>query len=369
MKTTEQPAKSTLQKLSPIPNVPGLYRHENGSYYGKKKIRGNRKVHALTFASGENIKDRKLAEVALAKWKAELTAPKPATMLFSELWAKWETNHDGKSEGTKRVIKDVKRGIEMDFPEVFKMAISAIKPSHLSEFFARRSKKLGHYAFNEMSRQIKGAFEIAVNDGLLNESPYAKIPKNMRRKKIKREPAKVPTIEQCEAICDHVRNQQFSDTAEASADMLELMHRAALGTAECIFADWSRVEWEKGYMETKRIKTGAWFRVPLYPHFKPFLSELWERQGKPKAGKLISIKSPKQALYNACKRLGYEAYSPIDFRKARITAMLWKGIPSEQIAKWEGHKDNGELIRKTYSWVITALDDKREQEHLAKLAS
>ena len=43
--------KTTLQSLTKIPAVNGLYRHENGTYYGKKKIRGVKKVAALTTAN------------------------------------------------------------------------------------------------------------------------------------------------------------------------------------------------------------------------------------------------------------------------------------------------------------------------------
>lgn len=48
--------------------------------------------------------------------------------------------------------------------------------------------------------------------------------------------------------------------------------------------------------------------------------------------------------------------------------MLRKGIPAEVIDIWQGHKDNGVLIRKTYSWVITEADQKYEREQLAKLS-
>ncbi len=93
---------------------------------------------------------------------------------------------------------------------------------------------------------------------------------------------------------------------------------------------------------------------------------LHERQGTPAAGVLFSILSPKQALYNACNRLEFPAYSPIDFRKARITWFLRKGVAAEAIAKWQGHRDNGVLIRRTYAWVISDSDNAYEQEQLSK---
>ncbi|MEI9898699.1 MAG: hypothetical protein WDN28_33775 [Chthoniobacter sp.] len=47
--------------------------------------------------------------------------------------------------------------------------------------------------------------------------------------------------------------------------------------------------------------------------------------------------------------------------------MLRKGADVEFIAKAQGHKDNGILIRRTYAWVITSLDKHYENQQLAKL--
>lgn len=99
---------------------------------------------------------------------------------------------------------------------------------------------------------------------------------------------------------EHVRSRPFFDTAERSADKLKFMHKAALGTAECVYADWQKVNWECGYIEVKRQRTGAYFRVPIYDHLKPFLLDLHERQGSPASRLHFSILSPTQALYNAC---------------------------------------------------------------------
>jgi len=75
----------------------------------------------------------------------------------------------------------------------------------------------------------------------------------------------------------------------------------------------------------------------------------------------------KKALRNACTRLGFPAYSPRDLRKARIVWCLRKGVPVEIIAKWQGHSDNGVLIRKTYANVIDEGARHFEEEQLAKL--
>ena len=361
--------KTTLQSLAKIPTVPCLYRHENGSYYGKKKIRGTKKVAALVTADGSNITDRKTAEKALAGWIAKLENPAPADagMSLASLFEKFEGMNAGKSQSTLDRIAWVKQCVEVGRPALLKMAIYAIKPSDLAELYAARSKDLSPVSFNDMTEKLKAIFEVAVDDAILTVNPCDKVTKNLRRKKVVRTPDEVPTIEQCEAIVSHVRGQEFADTADKSADMLALMHGGALGTAECVLADWKKVKWEAGIIEVRRQKTGAFFSVPIFPHLEPFLVDLWERQGKPGAGRLISILSPKQALYNACKRLGLPAYSPRDLRKARIVWMLRKGVPVETIAKWQGHKDNGVLIRRTYAWITSEADKAFEDVQLAKL--
>ncbi len=294
----------------------------------------------------------------LAEWFAKL----------KELWA-------GKAPATVLKVDYARRCFELDLKaqpgravNLLKQPLEDIKPSDLSAFFARLSKRLGHHAFNGVSRIIKNVFEVATNDGAILVNPYAKVPKTTRRKKIILVRAQVPSIEQCEAICDNVREQKNSPNPEPTADMLEFMHRAALGQAECILADWSKVKWKDGYIQVRRQKTDAYFDVPLFPQLKPFLLEMWKRQGEPKSGPMFSNLSPKQALYNACRRLKIKSYSPIDFRKARIVWMLRKGVPDETLAEWQGHKDNGVLIRRTYSWVRSESDRAYEEKQLAKLS-
>lgn len=364
--------KTTLESLKKIPGVPCLYRHEdNDSYYGKKKLRGGKKaVRALVTANGENITERKLAEKALAAWIHSLTAPVPATdeMTFAELWEKFLAQKSGQAVKTLKKCDWVKQCLDTDFPEAWRMRVVDFKPSHLGEFFAKR-QWMKPSAFNEMTMHIKNVFAVAVGDNIIPTSPYSKVQKALTRMKNVRERDNVPTIGQCEAIVVSIRSQQFADTADKSADMVALMHLAALGTAECINADWKDVKWEARRLDVMRQKTGEPFHVPFYPHLEPFLIDLWERQGKPTSGKLFSILSPKQAIYNACKRLTLPAYSPRDLRKARIVWMLRKGISVEDIAKWQGHQDNGVLIRRTYAWVITSLDAEHEKKQLEKMAS
>lgn len=83
--------KSTAQKLTPVPGIPGLYAHENGSFYGKKKLGGKKYVAPLVTEKGEKITDKKLAVKALWNWFESLANPKPLRLF-------------------RRVVKAVSRG-------------------------------------------------------------------------------------------------------------------------------------------------------------------------------------------------------------------------------------------------------------------
>lgn len=298
------PAKKTTQeKLAKIPTVPGLLRHENGHYYGRYKAHGKRTTEKLKTENGHSICDRRQAEIAFAALKGKERAPKSENITFEDLWKIYANGYADKAQSTRDNLDWVYGQIVADWPTVLKQEVRSIKPMELNAFFVKRSQVLKPASYNDTTAHLKRFFRLAVNNGYCLTSPYDRIPESNQRKDNPRTPDEVPTIPQCEAIVAHVRSQEFADKASKSGDMLELMHKAALGTAECIFADWKRVDWQAEVMHTKRQKTGAWFELPIYSHLKPFLLELWERQGKPASGKLISIKSPKQALYNACKRL------------------------------------------------------------------
>lgn len=362
-------AKSTWEQLSPT-GYPCLFRHENGSYYGVKKVGGTKKIKALVTEDGQNITARKVAEKALSVWIASLLAPPPVEqdLTFRQLWDRFVERKIGKStEGTLETYAWSAQCVDVSAPELWKMRIADIKPTHLAVLLAKRWH-LSPHSVNRLSLHLKMAFEVAVADSIISESPYTKIPKKDRRKKQETKPEPVPTIEECEKICAHVRNQEFADTADKTADMLDLMHRAILGQAELVSLDWKDVRWEeKKIIIWKRHKTGQYFEVPFYAFLEPFLLDLWERQGKPKEGKVVSILTPAVALRNACRRMKMPQYSPRDFRKARIVWLLRRGVPVEYIAKIQGHTDNGVLIRRTYANVITGLDSSYEEEQLAKM--
>ena len=77
-------------------------------------------------------------------------------------------------------------------------------------------------------RFLRQLFEAAVSERVIAESPAAELGEFKREKPIR----ETPDWEQVRAILAEIRSQRFSDTAEASADVLEFWALAGAGTAE-----------------------------------------------------------------------------------------------------------------------------------------
>jgi integrase len=123
---------------------------------------------------------------------------------------------------------------------------------------------------------------------------------------------------------------------------------------------WQDVDWKGERIHFVRRKTGKAFYVPLFPWLNPFISDLWQRSGKPATGRIFNIRSAKQAIRNACKRLDLTFFSPRDFRKMGIVRQIRAGLDERMVAKFQGHSDNGQLIYSTYTSEFDS--DERERE-------
>ena len=60
----------------------------------------------------------------------------------------------------------------------------------------------------------------------------------------------------------------------------------------------------------------------------------------------------KKALAASCARLGLPNFEPRSLRRFFITFALRAGVDVATVASWQGHKDRGSLILKTYNDVI-----------------
>ena len=88
--------------------------------------------------------------------------------------------------------------------------------------------------------------------------------------------------------------------------------------------------------------------VPLMPRVVLLLER---RRSSGSKGRVFAIKSPREALNNACARVEIPHLRVHDLRHYFATHCLEMGVDIPTVAKWLGHRDGGVLVMKTYGHI------------------
>lgn len=358
-------AGATKRLSTPFKKVSGassLYRYvgsdgsvKDGSYYMIAKFRGNK----TPVKESLNTTDLALAKRKLlaAKERRKTGAGDITLMALGEAYK------TGRNNKNQKTIQWVLNKLEKRCP-FYGMVVRKILPTDVSRFVS--GLKLNPRSNNLFFQTLKGIFEEGVINSFLEKNPMAHLNKALRVTEV-RTPPKRPTMEEFEAIVKAIREEKFSDTAKASADLVEFLGTAALGVAEAANLDWADIDFKTGKMQIRRKKTKFYFEVPLYPDLRPLLERLHKEANEPKRGKVFKVANPKIAIASACKKLNLHNYTARNFRQMGIVHMLRDGLHFKLVSKYQGHRDGGILIVKTYSEVISGADNAYEQEQLQRL--
>lgn len=242
--------------------------------------------------------------------------------------------------------------------------VRKVNPIEISKFVT--SLSLNPRSNNLFFETLKGIFELGVIGGYIQANPMALLKRTLR-KKTTRKPPRTPTQEQFRKIVEAIRSQKFSDTADASADLVEFLGSAALGEAEAANLDWQNINFETGFMEIQRQKTKVYFSVPIYPDLRPLLERMHQEAGRPRNGKVFKVSRPRKAIATACRNLQLPKFTARNFRQMGIVNLLRAKLDYKLVAKWQGHQDGGILIISTYSQVISDEDTDYEKDQLKRL--
>jgi len=334
---TLQSKIGTFQKVGEC-----LYRYSsNGVYYARIKASGKEIRRSL------GTTDRDLAKRNLAKFKDEQRQidRSKGKVTLAELCDQYlATVQHQKPKTVERKTLIVRR-LKSDWPTGSLTQVAKIKPTDVRLWLARY--KFGPVARNHHLAFLKQILQSAIDDGIILTSPAAGIKPVKLEKPIR----KTPSFEEFKMIAASIREQQYSDTAQESADFIEFLGRAGLTKADTSTLTWGDIDWQRSTITTFRHKTKTGFAVPLFPQLRPLLERRFAASNGASDEKVFTVRKASKAVAGACKRLGLPAYSHRSFRRMFITRAIEKGIDVKVIAEWQGHRDGGQLILSTYSHV------------------
>jgi len=331
-----------------------LYRYSSsGVYYARYRNKGKEIKHSL------KTTDREFAKRLLKEEMAKLNKVDPAMgkMTLEELLRLYDealARYAPKTAATRRsILKIFKETWELGLD----MTIKAISAGQIELWLAARRPNFKNATYNEYGRFVRHVFELAVKLRALPASPAEEI----KGLKVETPIRITPTWEQFQRIVAEIRSQKYSDTAQDSADLVEFMGLSGAGTAECANLKGEHIHFVSNRITLYRQKTDTGFSIPIFPQLLPFLRRL-EAKGNIKADQnIFRVESPKKALSAACERLKLPAFSPRSLRRCFITRAIELGVDFKTIDSWQGHRDGGVLIAKTYSHLRNEHSDAMAQ--------
>ena len=210
-----------------------------------------------------------------------------------------------------------------------------------------------------MIRAARDFFKMAVEDKVITKSPMEGItyekPGDITRL--------TPNEQQFVAIVADLRSQMSNGHGrDDTADFVELAGRLGLGQAELTAIERQHIHLDEGTIQIFRKKTKKAFPIPIYPAARPIIERRLAAMPADPTTRLLPQDDCKKGLEAACRRLRHPHFSPRSLRRFFITSALRLGVDVATVAAWQGHRDGGALVLKTYGDTV-------KLEHSLKMAA
>lgn len=345
---------------------PGIYRRlvdgeAIGSFYAKYSCRGK--------PVQESLKTESLAEarrlLRIRRVKDSVLDPRARGLTIGAAVDQWLRTRGDRGNATTKNDRLFAARIKKEWPGGEGTPVRTIVPSDVLAFISNleslpsrdgKRRKVSNSYRNHFGWALRGVFEVCVQDKAIDTNPAASF-QGSADKGIKR---LTPTFEQFEAIVASIRGEKFSDTAQASADLVEFMGKAGVGNAECADLRWQDIDFSRGQIHLLRRKTGKAYTIKLYPRVRPLLERMrLESAHANHDDPVFCVRDPKKSLARACRQLRLPPYSPRAFRRMFITDALELGLDPGVVSRTQGHRDGGVLILRTYRHIRPKFEDEQ----------
>jgi integrase len=334
----ENDSKNTWEKVK---RSIGLYRYKpTGQYFARLRFCG--KLHRKKLGTTDHeLAKRKLADFKRTLERVDATKGNASFAAVLDDYRKTLIGAPSTIEDKGVIIDKLKRTLY----GAQTLPLRDLKPSQIESWLAQHYGHKSASYYNGALMLVRDALQTAVKDRIIPENPARELTYRKRKMPIRL----TPSFEQFKAIVADVRAQQFNRVAQESGDFVEFLGLAGLGQAEAAALTPADVDLEAGHIIVYRRKTDAGFAIPIYPQLRTLVEKLCA--GKKHDEPLFAVKECHKALKNSCKRLGFPHFTHRSLRRMFITRAIERGVDVKTIAQWQGHKDGGLLILKTYSHV------------------
>jgi integrase len=323
--------------------IPCLVRHRGGNYYASAKVSGKLIRRSL------DTDDYNQAVIRLPGVLAEMRGAKNAAQAGTLGAAiKEESERDDPTiKGTTQTYYRARYAsllaVAKKMPvNPLEIPITRVTVADLRGMMDTYAKSNAETAYNGTLTLLRRTYARAIESGHVGGNPVAKL----KRLKPQKKKYDLPTAETFAMIVAEILAQKKSHS-KATAMSVEFLAYTGLRKSEGQSLQWRDIK--KDHLVVRTLKGDDIRQVPLIPAALELIARV-KAAGIPTAAAdpVLLIKSPREALGNACARLEIDHMRVHDLRHIFATRCIESGVDLPTLAGWLGHKDGGVLCAQVY---------------------
>jgi integrase len=335
-----------------------LYRYSaSKTYYAVYRKNGKLAWKSLKTTDPE-IARRKLKEEIASASRVDARQEKMTLDALLDLYVQHLDRLDDRTRANRKSILNAFRAT---WKHGFDLPVKDVNPAELEVWLAQHRGRMKRTSLNAYILFLRQVFALAISARALAESPAA----GLKMLKPEEPIRATPTWPQFQKLVEEIRRQRLNADAKESADLVEFMGLAGVGLAECANLKGEHVDLEAKKIWLFRSKTDTGYSIPVFPQLKTLLARIEAEERLQTGQAVFKVRDPKKALTNACNRLKFPHFSTRSLRRCFITRAVELGVDFKTIASWQGHRDGGVLIAKTYSHLRNEHSDAMAQKLVA----
>jgi len=345
------------EKMWSKSRVSNLYRHgPSGIYYARVKVGGVDKWATLetdVFSVAEQRVREKAAE--LKRGPAAFKALSRGLATVGDAAHAYQTRVELDTQAKPSTIQYRKatiQGLFKSWPDLKVRKLSDVTEGDCERWAARYSKAVHGTRFNNTLDTLRHIFQVGIERGLIHRNPAQKVGKV----KVTPKKLQLPSREQFARLLDAIEKSGAWCAGEC-ADLVRFLAFSGCRITEAAHIEWKHIDGPKGTLTVEGppdegTKNRDRRTIPIIRPMRELLERLADRDKEPRRdtrdGYVLHVTECREALENACAKLGIAKLTHHDMRHLFATRCIESGVDIPTVSRWLGHKDGGALAMKTY---------------------